>query len=77
MYYDTCPNCGSNLDPGEKCDCQEARVLSGAGNKKGPQVREHHTGHRIKYVPYSITEKARKVKGENNYVKRFNLEICR
>lgn len=20
-YYNTCPNCGSNLDPGEKCDC--------------------------------------------------------
>ena len=22
MYYHTCPHCGSNLDPGEKCDCQ-------------------------------------------------------
>lgn len=22
MYY-TCPHCGSNLDPGERCDCQE------------------------------------------------------
>lgn len=20
-YYNTCLNCGSNLDPGEKCDC--------------------------------------------------------
>lgn len=20
-YYNTCPNCGCNLDPGEKCDC--------------------------------------------------------
>ena len=20
-YYVTCPNCGSNLDPGEVCDC--------------------------------------------------------
>lgn len=20
-YYITCPNCGSNLDPGEICDC--------------------------------------------------------
>ena len=20
-YYTTCPNCGANLDPGEKCDC--------------------------------------------------------
>ena len=22
MYYWTCPRCGSNLDPGEKCDCE-------------------------------------------------------
>lgn len=22
MYYYTCPKCGSNLDPGEKCDCE-------------------------------------------------------
>ena len=20
-YYNTCPNCGANLDPGEPCDC--------------------------------------------------------
>lgn len=22
-YYKTCQLCGSNLDPGEKCDCEE------------------------------------------------------
>lgn len=22
-YYNVCPHCGSNLDPGEKCDCKE------------------------------------------------------
>ena len=22
MYYHTCQKCGSNLDPGEKCDCE-------------------------------------------------------
>jgi len=22
-YYNTCPRCGSNLDPGEKCDCEK------------------------------------------------------
>ncbi len=21
MYYNQCPCCGANLDPGEKCDC--------------------------------------------------------
>lgn len=22
-YYNTCPLCGCNLDPGEKCDCED------------------------------------------------------
>ena len=22
-YYHTCPYCGANLDPNEKCDCQQ------------------------------------------------------
>ena len=22
-YYDTCPDCGAHLDPGERCDCHE------------------------------------------------------
>jgi hypothetical protein len=21
-YYRTCPDCGANLDPGERCDCE-------------------------------------------------------
>lgn len=25
-YYNVCPNCGSNLDPGEKCTCTEEKV---------------------------------------------------
>lgn len=25
MYYRTCPECGSNLDPGEQCDCNEEK----------------------------------------------------
>lgn len=25
-YYSTCPSCGSNLDPGEKCTCMEKKV---------------------------------------------------
>ena len=23
MIYNICPQCGANLDPGEKCDCKE------------------------------------------------------
>ena len=22
-YYHTCPRCGANLDPGERCDCKQ------------------------------------------------------
>ncbi len=24
-FYRTCPNCGAHLDPGERCDCEDAR----------------------------------------------------
>lgn len=24
MYYTICPYCGAHLDPGERCDCQNA-----------------------------------------------------
>ncbi len=23
-YFNTCPICGANLDPGEHCDCEDA-----------------------------------------------------
>ena len=26
MYYRVCKHCGSNLDPGEKCDCQKDKI---------------------------------------------------
>lgn len=35
--YWTCPECGSNLDLGEKCDCQKEKAVSAAtehGNLK-------------------------------------------
>ena len=28
-YYHVCPNCGANLDPGERCDCQLTEYRSG------------------------------------------------
>lgn len=40
-YYNVCPDCGSNLDPGEKCECKtrerntESReYLFGGGGKE-------------------------------------------
>lgn len=26
MFYNSCPYCGANLDPGEKCDCLEEKT---------------------------------------------------
>ena len=26
-YYNVCPNCGSNLDPGERCDCEDEKII--------------------------------------------------
>lgn len=25
MYYNVCPDCGANLDPGERCDCKSEK----------------------------------------------------
>ena len=30
-YYNTCPNCGSNLDPGEQCNCEDFNERSQIG----------------------------------------------
>lgn len=27
-YYWTCPYCGSNLDPGERCDCRDEKSVT-------------------------------------------------
>ena len=61
-YYETCPNCGASLDPGEKCDCQMNSV--GIEKKKGPQVREHHANQVSIYTINSLTEIVEKVKEE-------------
>ena len=29
-YYWTCPYCGANLDPGEKCDCNKEETDNGS-----------------------------------------------
>ena len=26
-YYNVCPHCGANLDPGERCDCRDGRRI--------------------------------------------------
>lgn len=31
-YYRSCPSCGANLDPGERCDCQNEKTAADAAN---------------------------------------------
>lgn len=33
-YYHTCPYCGANLDPGERCDCQDELDTSSTVTEK-------------------------------------------
>lgn len=33
-YFNTCPHCGCNLDPQERCDCQEMEEAK-AKEKRG------------------------------------------
>ena len=34
-YYNICPSCGSNLDPGETCDCERGNQPEEAERKGG------------------------------------------
>lgn len=47
--YKTCPLCGANLDPGERCDCNKKTAVSaanadngGAGNGMHSQIPASH-----------------------------------
>lgn len=44
MGHKACPYCGANLDPGEKCDCQDEAAMSQQGNstdRKDPDKNNH------------------------------------
>ena len=32
-YYNVCPHCGCNLDPGEKCDCESIKAREQETNR--------------------------------------------
>lgn len=56
-YYVTCPNCGSNLDPGEVCDCgNEKRTEKETKAEKMTTLRVM-TAHRSKTYHVLATEK--------------------
>lgn len=35
LIFRKCPLCGANLDPGEKCDCEEKTVANAANTDNG------------------------------------------
>lgn len=45
MYSKRCPKCGSYLDPGESCDCQEEKKNAAPGGANtGKRQRYELTG---------------------------------
>lgn len=41
MIYRTCPRCGANLDPGERCDCQDKNeAAQGAANTQDGKAKQ-------------------------------------
>ncbi len=70
MFYYTCPKCGSNLDFGERCDCEkenlsggnrEAKVMNNAGHKETCVVT-NSVSHELSI---SHNEEESKMKSEN------------
>ena len=39
-YYRTCPYCGVNLDPGERCDCRDEKTAADAANTGDGEVEQ-------------------------------------
>lgn len=55
-YYNTCPNCGSSLDPGESCDCQDEKEETNSDNQlwemRAPTQRPEE--HRARIRPHML-----------------------
>lgn len=55
MFYRTCPRCGSNLDPCERCDCDKRETRSAETNSKAEG--ENHGKHLSTDIPKAKTAK--------------------
>lgn len=42
-YFYSCPRCGCNLDPGEKCDCEKEKHYHEQKRKKLEELLSEHT----------------------------------
>lgn len=45
-YYHTCPLCGANLDPGEKCDCTQNNLKEDIKNVRNESNNRPYSGTR-------------------------------
>lgn len=48
MYYKICSNCGANLDPGERCDCEDERRKQ--TDRIMSMIRENRESHQFELV---------------------------
>lgn len=39
-YYNVCDRCGANLDPGERCDCEQSLFLPGTTTEDKKEGRK-------------------------------------
>ena len=48
-YYNTCPHCGCNLDPGERCDCskEQNRKERNCSERLRKQITEECAGQMV------------------------------
>lgn len=60
MYYNTCPYCGSNNDPGEICDCLESNN----------RVSDSKSDNKLIYK--SVASKVMQQSGHKIFDSRFN-----
>lgn len=49
-YYRTCPNCGANLDPGERCGCQDKEQVNEREDREA-QARSYGLSYG-QFMPY-------------------------
>lgn len=56
-YYRVCPNCGSNLDPGERCDCKDQKEQT--VEEAPAETFGVIAGHALKRVITQMTESNR------------------
>ncbi len=78
-YYHTCPYCGSNLDPGETCDCQhKEEAPTGAANTGEGKAEQNLSPVSASYdtrEPGDLQVRNCEIECINRYLGYFNNEM--